>query len=59
MKLHEIDTPALLLDLDAMERNLAKMLGSSPSARPGCARITRTISVRLWRAAKWRPEPLA
>ena len=25
MKLHEIDTPALLLDLDAMERNLAKM----------------------------------
>ena len=25
MKLQEIDTPALLLDLDAMERNLAKM----------------------------------
>lgn len=25
MKLHEIDTPALLLDLDPMERNLAKM----------------------------------
>jgi len=25
VKLHEIDTPALLLDLDAMERNLAKM----------------------------------
>ena len=27
MKFHEIDTPALLLDLDAMERNLAKMAG--------------------------------
>jgi len=25
VKLHEIDTPALLLALDAMERNLAKM----------------------------------
>jgi D-serine deaminase-like pyridoxal phosphate-dependent protein len=25
VKLHEIDTPALLLDLDATERNLAKM----------------------------------
>jgi D-serine deaminase-like pyridoxal phosphate-dependent protein len=25
VKLHEIDTPALLLDLDTMERNLAKM----------------------------------
>jgi D-serine deaminase-like pyridoxal phosphate-dependent protein len=25
LKLHEIDTPALLVDLDAMERNLAKM----------------------------------
>jgi len=25
VKLHEIDTPALLLDLDVMERNLAKM----------------------------------
>jgi D-serine deaminase-like pyridoxal phosphate-dependent protein len=27
MRLSEIDTPALLLDLDAMERNLAKMAG--------------------------------
>jgi len=27
VKLSEIDTPALLLDLDAMERNLAKMAG--------------------------------
>src|SRR5438132_1510922 len=27
MRLNEIDTPALLLDLDAMERNLAKMAG--------------------------------
>jgi D-serine deaminase-like pyridoxal phosphate-dependent protein len=27
MQLSEIDTPALLLDLDAMERNLAKMAG--------------------------------
>jgi D-serine deaminase-like pyridoxal phosphate-dependent protein len=27
VKIHEIDTPALLLDLDAMERNLAKMAG--------------------------------
>ena len=27
MTLHEIDTPALLLDLDTMERNLAKMAG--------------------------------
>src|SRR5947208_3975263 len=27
MRLSEIDTPALLLELDAMERNLAKMAG--------------------------------
>src|SRR5713226_478050 len=27
MRLNEIDTPALLLDLDAMERNVAKMAG--------------------------------
>src|SRR3989454_9293366 len=27
MRLSEIDTPALLLDLEAMERNLAKMAG--------------------------------
>jgi D-serine deaminase-like pyridoxal phosphate-dependent protein len=34
VKFHEIDTPALLLDLDAMERNLAKMavfFGTGPT----------------------------
>jgi D-serine deaminase-like pyridoxal phosphate-dependent protein len=34
VKFHEIDTPALLLDLDAMERNLAKMaefFGAGPT----------------------------
>jgi D-serine deaminase-like pyridoxal phosphate-dependent protein len=36
LKFHEIDTPALLLDLDAMERNLAKM-----------ARFFRTGHTRL------------
>jgi 3-hydroxy-D-aspartate aldolase len=29
MRLHDVDTPALLLDLDAFARNLARMAGAA------------------------------
>ena len=44
MTVAEIDTPALMVDLDVMERNLARVAGTQPSMACGCARTPRPIN---------------
>jgi len=47
--LDEVDTPALVVDLDALEGNIARMAKASRAARCGCVR-TRRAKVRRDRA---------
>jgi D-serine deaminase-like pyridoxal phosphate-dependent protein len=46
MAADQIDTPALLVDLDAYERNLDRMAASSRGGRSVCARTPRRTSAR-------------
>jgi len=52
VSLREIDTPAVLLDLGAMESNLAQVARFFSAGPTGCVRITITTSARFWRCAR-------
>ena len=46
MKLDEVDTPALIVDLDAFERNMSSSPTGSAPAGCGCGRTPRRTNAR-------------
>ena len=46
MTLDEVDTPALIIDLDAFERNLRRLSSASPAAASACGRTPRRTNAR-------------
>ena len=46
MPLDEVDTPALIIDLDAFERNLDRLPSAYRAAPCGCGRTPRPTNAR-------------
>ena len=46
MSLDEVDTPALIVDLDAFERNLRRLADRIAGTGVGCGRTPRPINAR-------------
>jgi len=54
-RIEDLDTPALVLDGPASDRNLLRMAGFFRGRRCLLRRTSRTTSVQPWPAASWRP----
>ena len=59
MRAEEIDTPALLVDLDVMERNLRRVADYTRATDCGCARTPRRTNRRASGGVNWTWAPRA
>jgi D-serine deaminase-like pyridoxal phosphate-dependent protein len=50
--LNDVDTPALIVELDALEHNVAAMAAQSRDAACACGRTPKAISVRTLPGAR-------